>query len=202
MYWLPGHILALNGYYCIVYTYKSDIFSPNPEKTVAGLTKVRDAALNHITRLKTQGHQDFSIFGFSLGTLIALMVANNSPDTSKVILNLVGTNPAEAVWTWDQIQSGFKRQLENKGITLENLSRIWAPVAPINNVDNLKPKKLLIYLAERDKLIPIAQGRGLVEQLQRANYDYQLIVNRRFGHMLAGIYNVLNTRIYLKFLKS
>lgn len=202
MYWPVARILALRGYYPIVYAYDDEVFSPNPARTLKSITAIADVILLRISELKNQGHKDFSIFSFSLGTLIGLMVANNSPDVSKVILNLVGTGPAETVWSWDKLYPDFEQKLHNQHLTLDNLSKIWAPIAPVNNISRLRGKKLLIYLTKRDKVIPYDHGLELVGQIKTAGYDYRLITNHHLVHAHAGVYNFANMRTYLDFLRS
>ncbi len=202
MYWLPGQILARNGYHCIVYAYDNNVFSTDTSKTLANLNAVRDAALKQISDLKSQGRHEFAVFGFSLGTVITLMVANKSPDVSKIILNLPGNSPADAAWSWDKVHPSFKQRLVDQDLTLQSLRLIWAPIAPVNNIGQLSGKKLLVYLAEEDQLIPVQQGKELFNRLKQSGYDCHLIVNNNYGHSLAGIYNLLNAKVYLTFLKN
>ena len=202
MYWLPARILVRNDYYCIVYAYDNDVFSPDSDRTIECLSAVRDGVLNEIRGLKAQGYQEFSIFGFSLGTMIAFMVADRSRDVGKIIVNLTSTDPAEAVWTWDHINVGFKQGLLEQHLTLDKLRRLWAPIAPVHNMSHLQGKQILIYLAKHDRLLPHEQAKEIVNLIRRAGYDFQVVINKYGGHTLAGIWNLINARIYLRFLKN
>src|SRR3989344_7312618 len=85
MFWLFSRILALNGYYCITYAYDGEVFSPNTKATIKHFNEIRDEILLRITKLKKNGYKYFSIFGTSLGSMLTLMIADKSPDISKVI---------------------------------------------------------------------------------------------------------------------
>jgi pimeloyl-ACP methyl ester carboxylesterase len=202
LYWFPAHILKANGYRVIVYTYAPEVFSPNVDKTVTSLTAIRDAILRHIASLKTEGHHQFSLIGFSLGATIAFMTANRSPEVTHVVVNLTGTGPAEAAWSWDQLDARFKQQLLAQNLTLPELTRRWASLAPVNNLDHLGNKQLLVYLAKHDQRIPYTQGRSLLQHLRQAGLEYQLIENQHLSHGAAGVLNLLRTTTYLKFLRQ
>jgi esterase/lipase len=138
MYWPFAKILSLNGFYCITYAYDDEIFSPDTAKTVRYLTEVRDDVLITIKKLKKEGTKDFSIFGTSLGSMIALMIANNSKGVSKIILNTTGSDIAEIVWSWNKIFSWFKEDLLEQGFILDKLEKVWSSITPKNNTDQLK----------------------------------------------------------------
>lgn len=202
MFWAFAKTLELNGFHCILYEYDSAVLSPNTKKTVDCLTLVRDDILLKIKNLKKSGYSDFAIFGTSLGSIIALMVANKSTAINRVVLNLVGSDIAETVWSWDKKIPYFKKALLEQDYTLNKLQIAWEQISPINNIDNLKSKKLLIYLAKNDEIIPIDLGLKLVKALQDKKYTYQLIINHGLKHFFAGTYNLVKARDYLTFLKS
>ncbi|MBI3290312.1 alpha/beta hydrolase [Candidatus Microgenomates bacterium] len=201
-YWITAKTLQLNGFNCVTYEYDGDTLSPNTKQTVEKVTAIEEDILEKIKKLKERGHSEFAIFGTSLGSLIALMVGNRSPDVSKIILNTTGSDLAQTVWSWDKVNKGFKEKLIDEDLTLDRLEKIWRKITPINNVDNLKNKKLLIYLSEKDEIIPFVLGRELVEDLKKKNYDTTVIVNPYLDHFLTGAIDLFKANTYLKFLKS
>lgn len=202
LYWLPAHIIRLSGYRVIVYTYAPNVFSPNVNQTVTSLTTIRDAILGQIANFKAEGHHQFSVIGFSLGSIIAFMVANRSPEITHVVFNLTGTGPAEAAWSWDHLDPGFKQQLLAQNLTLSELTERWSNLAPINNLDHLGGKQILICLAKHDQRIPYNQGRNLLDHFKHAGLQYKLIENQYLGHGAAGILNLLRASTYIKFLRQ
>jgi 8-oxo-dGTP diphosphatase len=201
LYALPARWLAWHGFQCHVYAYDSNVFSADAPQTLHRLTAIRDAVVAHVAALKAAGCPDVSVFGFSLGGMLAFMVANHAPAVSRLIGNLVSTGPAEAAWGWDRTRPAFKRQLQANGYTLASLTQLWQPLAPAHNLDNLRSKSLLIYLAKRDQLAPYPHGLQLVELLKARGYYYELSTSP-WGHMLAGLLNLMNMPKNLRFLRT
>lgn len=202
LYWATAQILAHSGFCCQVYTYEDGVFSPDAQRTLVSLYTVRDKVLEEIGRLKYQGHRDFSVFGYSLGSPLALMVANNTSDISRIILNTIGSDAAEVTWAWDNVEPDFKQALVGQGLTLERLKELWRPLSPVNNVDRLCGRDILVYLSQCDRLVPYDFGRELVLRLEEVGCHYQVITNSYLGHGLGGFYNLLKAPTYLPFLKS
>jgi predicted esterase len=201
LYILPAILLSRRGCRCIVYTYDKSVLSPDVERTNRSLHAIRDAVLAHIAELKTQGATSFALFGFSLGTMLACMIANKSSDIKKIVLNTVGASLAATVWSWDDTMPGFKKALQSQGYTLEKLEDSWHDLAPANNLTNLNHVQILIYLAQHDQVIPYTLGRQFVTALQRKKLPHKLIINRWGSHSVAGAYNILNIGRYDQFLK-
>ncbi|MDE2591031.1 MAG: prolyl oligopeptidase family serine peptidase [Patescibacteria group bacterium] len=195
-------LLALNGFYCITYAYDDDVFSSDTEKTVRNILHVRDGILSKIVLLRKEGYSDFSIFGTSLGSVIALLVANVSPDISKIILNTTGYDFAETVWSWNSGNQYFKKELQSKHFTLEKLQVVWAPINPGQNIDAIHGGKFLVYLSKKDEIIPYRFGVQLVDRLKENGNECTIITNKTLGHILAGIYNLCHFPVYLRFLNT
>lgn len=197
--WPAAKLLEINGYYCICCAYDNGVFSPNVSKTVKSLLSIKNDILEWISNLKKNGYNEF---GGSLGSLIAVLVANESEDISKLILNTAGSDPAENMWVSDITKGKFKAEIIKQGYTLEKLQKAWKPISPIHNLDKLKNKKILVYLSKRDRVIPFPVGMKLIQAFEKKQYKYQLIVNPRLGHMYTSLYNSVRANVYLDFLKS
>jgi esterase/lipase len=199
---LFGRLIALRGYYCVAYTYDDDVFSPDVKKTATSLVAIKEAILEHIAALKAGGRDTFYVVGTSLGTVLATMVANESPDVSKVVLNTTGADVAKSVWTWDTVKPWFKNALLKQGLTEQQLVDEWRIIAPASNIRNLKDKPVLVFLAQNDRTIPFDQGRVLVSKLDVLGAPYEVVINRTFGHAMAGLFNLVNVGRYVKFLRQ
>ena len=202
MYWIFAKIFERNNYYCITYAYDKGVLSPDTFQTVQNITIIADDILNKIETLKKEGYRNFSIFGTSLGALIALFVADKSKDVSKIILNMTGADIAEAIWSWDSVNPHFKKSLLEQSYTLEKLRNVWKPISPMHNIQHLKNKKILIFLSKNDELIPYHLGEKLLQEFERRKYDYKVIVNHHFKHFFTGVINLCNSKEYLGFLKK
>lgn len=202
LYYLPAKILAWKGYHCIVYTYEPAVLSPDVARTRESLHAIQDDSIQQIKMLKEQGVKDFSIFGFSLGSVIACMVADKEPAVSKVILNTSGASLAASVWSWDNRAPGFKQSLLDQGYTLEKLEQAWYALAPAHNIEHFHDKQVLMYLAVRDTVIPYTQGKQLAALMRNKEVSFELITNKRAVHAVAGIFNIYRIKRYLRFLQA
>jgi hypothetical protein len=129
-----------------------------------------------------------------------MLVANESNDVKKIIFNTGGADIALNVWTSSITRGKFKKEIINQGYTLESLREAWQSINPLDNMENLNDKKFLVYLAKKDKAIPFSNGMRVIYELRKKKCSYRLIVNTNFGHLLTGIYNSLNAKVYLEFL--
>jgi esterase/lipase len=202
-FWSVAQLLRLNGFYTITYAYESEILSPQFEQTRTAMLEVKERILKEIEELKKQGYNDFSIFGTSLGASLALMVADNSSDVRRVILNLTGSDLPKVVWEWgEKLNKEFHTYFKKHDISFEELENSWKVISPENNINNLKGKKILLFLAQKDRIIPYKFGEDFVKKLQKNNYDHILKVTPFGAHSLVGMYNFLKFKTYLDFLKD
>lgn len=200
--WPVAKILEKNGYYCICYTYEYSVFSTNIPKTIHNIHLIKNDILKTINQLKKKGYTNFSIASVSLGGVINMLVANESKDVKKIIFNTGGADIALNVWTSSTTRGKFKEEIISQGYTLESLREAWQSINPLDNMENLNDRKFLVYLSKKDKAIPFSNGMKVVYELQKKKCNYRLIVNTNFGHLLTGIYNSLNAKVYLEFLNS
>ncbi|MDQ3099579.1 MAG: prolyl oligopeptidase family serine peptidase [bacterium] len=194
--------LVLAGYQCIVYSYDASILSPNIKNTKARFELVKKEILSRVELCKYHGDEPYAIFGTSLGALLTLMVVNETPEFKKIVLNLTGSDIAEIIWSWEIFRPAFKKILQTTGITIEQLKEDWKAISPINNISNLNHRDILIYLSERDQVIPYNQGRKFLEDLKKRNYKFTLVINKKLRHVSAAAYNLINFPIYIKFLRT
>lgn len=196
-------LLAANEYHCIAYWYDDGIFTPNHSQTKDNLLKVCDNAIARAGELTMQGKEVYAICGASLGAMCAIIVANALPQVHKVVLNTVGADVAGAVWHWDvRTNKHFKQDLLDQGLDLHQLAESWRAISPIRNISNFAGKHVLVYLAERDKVIPYELGRELVNELRAKGATCQVETNRYLNHAGANAYNFARSSKYLKFLNQ
>jgi len=196
-------VLTERGYRCIVYEYDKEILSSDIAKTVKNFFKVKKDILNSIKLLKNQGIKEFSVFGTSLGSVLTFLVANNSKEIKKLVVNLTGADLAEVVWSWDNVRgSNIKKELIARNIDLLKLKNSWKILSPINNIKNLKDKKILIYISKKDELIPYRQSLQLIDQLKYLDCQIKVVTNKHLNHILSGTKNLLKFNRYLTFLEG
>lgn len=194
--------LLANGFDCVAYEYDSDMLSPDIGKTISSFDNVTNDILLTLEKFKKRGYEDFYIFGTSLGTILSIIVANKTRYIKKIILNLTGASLAGSVWSWDTFNKEFKKDFIAKKITLTSLEKSWERLSPINNLNNILDKQILIYLSKHDEVIPFIQGSQLVKEFKNKQIKHRLMVNTHGGHVVSGFVNLLRYGRYIGFLKN
>ncbi len=197
-YWLFSRLIANQGYRCLTYTYDAAILQPNVKTTAANISLVVADIVQEIAAFKKQGATEIILFGTSLGSLLAILSANQSDDVDKLILNTSGLDMAKTVWSWDDIFSGFKDTLVNQGITLEQLCLDWQSINPRDNLDRIANKEIVLLASRKDKIIPFTQADELRVALQKNNPRLIFQTTDHFGHLLFGAINLCQAPRYLK----
>ncbi len=200
--WFLGRLLAAHKFKVIIYSLDRYIFQLDPILIAKQFTLIKKDALSSIKSLPKRQRNNINIMGISFGSMLAFMVANDLPSVSKIIANLSGADMAQIVWSWDKVMKGFKNQLRKKKWTLQKLQDIWFDLSPINNLDRLTGKKILLYAAEKDEVIPYSQAKNLIEALDDYGIEYQTVVNIRHNHVISCLINILKFDTYLRFLNT
>lgn len=201
-YHLTAKALNLHGFQSIIYEYDESILSSSIKDTINNTNLIKNEILKQIKFFKEKGCKNFSIFGTSYGTIIAFMIANNSKDILKIIINLIGYDLAETVWTWNKGKDSLvKEGIVKQNISLKTLKEKWAELSPINNINNLKKTKILFYLAQKDEVIPYRFQTRLFEELLKINKNIQVEHDIKYNHFISAMMNLLNYKKYIKFLK-
>ncbi len=201
-YLLLTKLLQLNSYRVIVYSYDASILSPKPQETFNNCMALKRELLKQVKNLKEEGVEEISFFGISLGSMLALMVANSTRGISKIVINGTCANLAEIVWGWDKAKPRFKEELLRNKVTLETLKEKWKSIVPIYNINRLNGTKILMLLGTNDNMSPYeAQGLKLFRALRRKN-EVLLFTNNYRSHALSVLAYLLKPSLYLNFLKS
>ncbi len=198
-----ARLLKLKGYNCVVYSYDNSILSPDIKLTRQNIIEVKNDVVRQVKLLHKQGKTKFIIIGNSLGSIIGVLAANESQLISKLILNSIGADIAETIWTWDSVNDNFKKRLLRKQpVTLKELKREWEMISPIYHLDKLKNKQILVYLSKKDEIIPYKQGMKIVNEFKKRKYDVVLKTNINLNHYISCGLNYHNIIGYLSFLKK
>jgi esterase/lipase len=200
--WFLGKLLAAHNFKVIVYSLDRHIFQPDPILIANQYALIKRDAINLIKSLPKRQQNNIGVLGISLGSPLAFMLANELHSVSKIIANLSGANIAQIVWSWNNALNGFKNKLRRKRWTLKKLQNIWFDLSPINNLYKLRGKKILLYAAEKDELIPFTQTKELIQALDERSIKYQTVVNIRHNHAVSCLINILKFDTYLRFLNS
>jgi pimeloyl-ACP methyl ester carboxylesterase len=147
-------------------SYADHMLSPNLGRTIQS---VRQAVLDGrklIRALKTEGYQDISVLGMSLGAWVAGLIATHDPAVRRAALLLSAGSLADMVWTGRatrHIRASFDAE-----VGLADLRRAWAPLNLENYADKLARTDLDLQFvfATRDTVVLPELSRQLVAKLK------------------------------------
>lgn len=190
--------LIKKGYSCLSYTLPRRILSSDIYLTLKLFNDISEQIKLDIAELKVKHHfQQIDIISFSLGAVNACLIANNNPDISGLFLIIPGACLASSLWDGVRTQR-LKKIYEKQGVNRGQLIKIWADLAPKNNIDALNNKKIFIAISLADKIIPYNSGQELANLLIKRYSPTIIEKNRRLGHYLTSIKYHLFSEILLK----
>ena len=170
------------GYSYLEYKINSSLLSSDYQTTKKEFNAITHRIVSDIHNLK----EDFKfveivIVGVSIGCIETMMVANNNHDITKVILVVPGNCLAESMWEGVRT-ANIRKIFEHKSFTLDFLKHNWKTLAPENNLEGLKDKKIEIYLSKSDAVIPYKLGYKLVLAMRDKGLKPLLKENKLLGH--------------------
>ena len=124
------------------------------------------------------------------------MCANNNQNIDEIFLIIPGHCLAESIWQGISTQK-IRQEYENQKISLKKLKNYWYTLAPENNINNLKSKKVSIFLSKADKVIPYYCGKKLLEKAKSLKYNLFYNINDNPGHYLTALKFYLSPKRFL-----
>lgn len=189
--------LLKKGFSVLEYDFTKEILSTDWKFTRDSFEYIRRSVVKDVDIFKKKyGFLEIKMVGVSLGCCNAPMCANSSRHIDELLLVAPGHCLAECVWKGIATQA-IKREYQNKGISLENLIGYWKTIAPVNNIDKMKDKKVCIFLSKTDSIIPFYSGKKLLKELRFLGVDVSCEINRNLGHYLTTVDFYLNPEKYL-----
>ncbi len=145
--------------------YAEDMLSANVGRTIHS---VRQAVLDGrklITWLKSQGYEEISVLGMSLGSWVAGLVAAHDENVTKASLFLTAGSLADMVWTGHATET-IRQSLE-PGLDLADLRRAWSPINQETYAQQLARPGLglQLVLAKRDTVVVPELSHKFVQSL-------------------------------------
>ena len=191
LHWFLGKAFASHGYQAIIYSQDIKALSDNPEETKKHFLEIRQDVLKKIKKLPKKERKQLAVFGTGIGNIPAFMIANEVPGIKKVITNSPMADLSETVWSWNKKKFNFRKLLQKKKITKKQLQQEWFELHPSNNLDTFANKKILLYGAEHDEIIPFQQTKKFIKQLEEDHLDFEAIINSRHKHLISSTINIL-----------
>ncbi len=177
------------GFSYLHYQFPREILSSDYGLTINNFNNINDLIIEDIRKVKEEYEfSEIHIMGASVGTSNLFTVVNNNSDLfTKVVAIVPGNSLAECTWKGISSQN-IRKGLEKQNINLPFLEEQWKDFAPQSNFENLKDKKLYIYLSKADKVIPYVCATKLVELLRQNDIPFTLKENKYLGHY-GTVYN-------------
>jgi esterase/lipase len=200
LYRWPIKKLVQHGFTVVAYDYSGKlVLDGDIEKFITVTKEIEADVKKRIADYKEQAYKNFYCFGSSMGTILAIYCAANIKDLTKVIINTTYGSLAENVWTWRYLKRTKNKIIKN-GLTMEKLETLLTEISPIPNAKKLKGKKVLLYLARHDEVLPFSQASKFKKALDEATVTYLYYENRSLKHIPSIIANLLRWKIYINFL--
>lgn len=173
-----------SGHSFLGYEFAEEILSSNAERTNAKFKEIKEVIRKDITELTGKyGFQEINFIGLSLGSILALMIANGLDKVGKIILITTTYGFAQSIWEGARTKQ-IRKELESQRKNLQKVDEIWNGLSPQNNISNLRAKEIYILLSKTDRVLPYSHGRKLVEVMQSQGLFPKVSENSYFGHYL------------------
>ena len=177
--------LAKKGISTLEFELPKAILSTNWKYTLNNFIQISDVVSDEIDILRRKYlFKRIVVVGLSIGCINACMISNNNRSVNEVKLIVPGHCLAESMWNSMDTKK-VRRAYENQGISLEKLKKYWSKIAPQNNINNMKSKKISVFLSKHDKVIPFYSGMKLLDALKSSKYDVTSRILNHKGHSAA-----------------
>ena len=203
--WLYSRLIKKlqNKYTLVVYQLPNDLLNKDPHQVFKKFLEAKKDITKTVSALKSKGFKEFSILGTSLSAALVFMVANADKSFRKIIVGFAGSHLSKSFLESNQLLvSHIREKMQTNGTNLIKLGEYWKTLEPINNIKNIKGRKLYIYLAKNDKVIPYKYGLELLNKIKNEKIDFNLYTDNIYGHYIGGLKQLLFPDKIIKFLEA
>lgn len=190
------------GYSVVIYDYSNQLMhDADVDEWQVLVDALIDDVQLRIKKYKSAGKQFFYAYGFSMGTLLANKLTRETAEIKHVILNFTYGDVSAHIWHSPATYK-TRKSLRKKDISMEQLREYMAPLDPIVNAEGLKGKKVLLYLARRDRFLHYPFSIETKKAFERAGVDMHYKENKYLGHLVGGIKNMRDIKSIQAFYNS
>lgn len=195
-------MLNKKGYSCVIYDYPVQMVY---DAQIPEWHKFYDDVIADVqTRMKRLGKNGvtrFDAHGTSMGSLLANLLARRTPNIDHIVLNLTYGDVAHAIFT-STTTAKARENFFKQGISQEAFAAAFAYTDPVKNAEDLRGRKVLLYLSKPDKVLPYKDTEHTRRAFERAGVNLTYVENARLGHWLGGAKNLLSAKRLMDFLES
>ncbi|MFA6354991.1 MAG: hypothetical protein WCW65_01020 [Candidatus Paceibacterota bacterium] len=153
----------------IQYAYPNKILCSDPIKTKDNFSHLINTIIKDLDSLKDKKQRYFYMYGQSLGGLFCMIISDKIK-MEKVMLIVPGYNLAEAFWKGASTQELKNKMIKDYKTTLSKLKKIWKEISPDYYFKRKSHNtEFNIILSKNDKVIPISNGKKLINLLKDKN---------------------------------
>lgn len=201
-YRLFTKVLNKRGYSSIIYDYPASIVHDAQIDDWHGFFEDVFADVKmRIKTLKAASYQHFYAHGSSMGTLLAAMAGRKCPEVTHTVLNLPYGDLGTAIYSAPPARYAKEKFLE-QGITQEVFAEAFAYIDPLKTAPEFKDKKVLLFISKPDKVLDYNNSFNTRHALERAGAKLTYVENKRLGHHLGAVKNIVGIRRLTRFLES
>ena len=192
-----------NKYTLVVYQLPNDLLNKDPHQVFKKFLETKEDIIKTVSALKSKGFKEFSILGTSLSAALVFMVANADKSFRKIIVGFAGGHLSKSFLESNQLLvSHIREKMKTNCTNLIKLGEYWKTLEPINNIKNIKGRKLYIYLAKNDRVVPYKYGLELLDKMRNKKIQFDLHIDNIFGHYIAGLKQLLFPDNIIEFLEA
>lgn len=188
--------LNKKGFATLAYGFPREILAGQAKEVPSIFSFIQKTVQEDIDQLTDVYHfETIEVIGFSLGAVLASMVANGNEKINTVSLIVPGSSLAGSLWDGIRTQ-GLRKKYEKEGYTKTSLENLWQSLAPEENISHFEKKHVFIALSRADKVIPFMYGKNLIEVLSGKYSLLYVEENNNLGHYLTiGKYHFLSGKL-------
>lgn len=201
---LPISSLVKVGFQVVCYDYNIIKVTATPKSSKRILDEVLQDVQQRVNIYKKNGVENISSFGASLGSLFASYCSAKIPEIRKVVLNVPYGDMVGHILSAPRMLLLPKHRVQ-RYITLgggeKQLRKFFAGYSPLDNISELKKKKILLYLSKKDRVLLYSNSSKLKKELESAG-NLHYIENTKLGHFWTATYNHVKSSVYINFIQS
>lgn len=190
-------LMRKRGYSFLEFIFSKNLLNEDYKKVIKNFEKIKKEIVKEIHSLKGKyNFGEINLIGVSIGNVSACLTVNENKDIDNLFLIVPGNCLAESMWEGVRTQE-MRRKYRKQKIYLHDLKEKWKKLAPENNIDKIKAKKIFVFLSRSDEVIPYQYGHKLLRELKEKGYNVYSEINNKKGHYLTALDFYFHPKKYL-----
>jgi len=152
------------------------LYSTNLTESRDGVVQTVIDARRTVDYLESRGDVDstkIGLVGGSMGGILGAIFAGVEPRVKAAVLIVGGGNMSLMIMKSEHPAiPPIRAYLEEKGITYQEIQGFLDPIDPINFIDKIAPRPLLMHNGKHDTIVPAEAGRQLYERAKQPKTVY------------------------------